>query len=219
MVKFLLISDPRIEAARLAVPEGQVTIYALVDPTDGTVRYVGKTLDEDHRLETHMKLRQRNYALTKWLRELKAMELTPVLWVLQYVNATAWEEVEKYWIRFFRERGELYNLEAGGDRIRRRPAQDSAAYGLTKKLAEASKRQMAAALGRMNISRGSGGAAGVATAQIGDAAKSGGASPARDATGGHRAAKDAGSVIRALLGLRKGGGLIDASEKLRGSGP
>lgn len=86
-------------------------IYCLVDPRDGTVRYVGGSRCPKDRL------RQHRYAPGKtivgWVRELALEGKAPSLRVLGCaVNP---REAEAEWIAFFRERGKLYNVSDGGE--------------------------------------------------------------------------------------------------------
>src|SRR5688572_21664997 len=108
-MSFLLLSDPRVARAWLRLPKGKVRIYALVDPYDSTVRYVGKTTSPGRRLGLHMELKQSNFLLTEWLRGLKDAGTRPIMHILQKVARDRWEEAERHWITFFRDAATLYN--------------------------------------------------------------------------------------------------------------
>ena len=75
-------------------------IYALIDPRDDAVRYVGCAGDIDERLRQHM--RNKNLGLPKyrWLAELKRCGLSPRLEILEtvegYLPTFAREE---YWVK------------------------------------------------------------------------------------------------------------------------
>jgi predicted GIY-YIG superfamily endonuclease len=77
-------------------------VYVLVDPRDGTPRYVGISKDPRSRLAQHMN--EVENEKRAWLAELKRMGLSPELEVLETVveregdvDAVA-EERERYWI-------------------------------------------------------------------------------------------------------------------------
>lgn len=95
---------------------GDVLIYALADPRDETVRYVGKTVDRASRLEQHRDPEAcRNRAMRQWLRDLKAARLEPKMMTLSIVIRRYWGAAERSWIAYFDMRGwRLYNLLPGG---------------------------------------------------------------------------------------------------------
>lgn len=77
-------------------------VYVLIDPRDGTPRYVGVSKDPRSRLAQHMN--EVENEKRAWLAELKRMGLSPELEVLETVveregdvDAVA-EERERYWI-------------------------------------------------------------------------------------------------------------------------
>lgn len=95
--------------------KGYRTIYALVDPADDCVRYVGMTtMKLAQRLAFHLK-RATNDAMRRWFRELRTVNLRPVAVALEYVAEDEWEDAERGWIHWFREHGELLNVDPGGE--------------------------------------------------------------------------------------------------------
>ncbi len=116
-MKFTAISHPalasRIQAKRTS--GGDVYIYALVDPDDSTVRYIGKTSYPRRRLVEHVKARQRNYGLVAWVRALTKIGKAPLMWMLQTTTRERWQAAEKAWIRLARRHGDLFNIEDGGE--------------------------------------------------------------------------------------------------------
>jgi len=87
-------------------------IYALVDPRDGLVRYVGKSDSPKNRLTAH--LRDANGSRKcEWLNELRAELLRPTLRVLQAVGYGSHSDAERSWIEHFKENG-LVNGNGGG---------------------------------------------------------------------------------------------------------
>ena len=97
------------------------TIYALADPESGRCRYVGKTtLAVADRVGQHVSVARRSGRKTRvhcWIRSLLHRGLRPSILVLERINdGGEWEEVERTWIRHFRELGEdLTNVTEGGD--------------------------------------------------------------------------------------------------------
>lgn len=101
---------------KLRYSRGNVVIYALVDPRDETIRYVGVTNDRSRRLEEHSNSQKGNRSLRDWTAELRVYGC--VLEMIQLGNAGGdWEQAEINWIAWFRENGfALYNIHKGGIR-------------------------------------------------------------------------------------------------------
>lgn len=93
-----------------------VFIYALIDPRDNRIRYVGKADEPQQRLSSHVSgCRRENYRSSKWIRELLDLGLRPRLEILEPVEFEKWPEREKHWIRVMRDRGiALLNVADGG---------------------------------------------------------------------------------------------------------
>jgi DNA-binding XRE family transcriptional regulator len=74
-------------------------IYALLDPRDGTVRYVGCAIDVEKRFQEHLRDRG-NTPKCRWLAELKQDGLYPKLEILEIVKGFygAFSR-EDYWIK------------------------------------------------------------------------------------------------------------------------
>lgn len=94
-----------------------VTIYALIDPRSEEIRYVGQTSKEPKdRLLWHTYRSNRNCHKDRWVRQLRRANLAPRMIIVQRVPKSCWKEAERYWIKFFRERGcPLTNSTDGGD--------------------------------------------------------------------------------------------------------
>ena len=75
-------------------------IYALIDPRDDAVRYVGCAGDIDERLRQHMRSKNLSLPKYRWLAELKQCDLSPRLEILEtvegYLPTFAREE---YWVK------------------------------------------------------------------------------------------------------------------------
>lgn len=93
---------------------GKNAIYVLVDPRTKTVAYVGKTVNVDRRFWNHLTY-PHNASLMRWQRGLKREKLSPLMVVMDSANED-WEDAERAWIAYYRERGSLMNIEDGGKR-------------------------------------------------------------------------------------------------------
>ena len=92
-------------------------IYALTDPRNGKIRYVGKSNDTYLRLKSHMSEARRNSGTHRlnWLRQLLNLSLDPILTILEEVEDEDWQDRERYWIAYGRSVGwPLTNATAGG---------------------------------------------------------------------------------------------------------
>lgn len=84
-----------------------IQIYQLVDPRDGSVRWVGRTHDMKARLVEHLcNTRGANVAKKEWIRELRSAGLQPVVELIEEVHEYRASERERYWIQFYRAEGE-----------------------------------------------------------------------------------------------------------------
>lgn len=91
-------------------------IYALHDPRDWSIRYVGKANNCERRLRGHMRPRLPNRPLHVFISELKDLGLKPKMTILQRCSQDQWQNWEKFWIATVKTAGEqLLNLSAGGD--------------------------------------------------------------------------------------------------------
>ena len=92
------------------------TIYALVCPETGRVRYVGKANDPRQRLAGHLKdSLRKNLPVNCWIRSLAARGLGPRMEILEVVPFERWAEAERRWIAKYRaESAGMLNLSDGG---------------------------------------------------------------------------------------------------------
>lgn len=93
-----------------------VSIYVLIDPRSGEIRYVGQTRRSlSIRLREHVQGRRWCRRMA-WLTVLRRQEVTPVIRLVQQVPIAAVDEAERYWIAYFRGIGcALVNSTDGGD--------------------------------------------------------------------------------------------------------
>lgn len=73
-------------------------VYLLRDPTNGIVRYVGKSKNIEQRYKQHCMSRASNQRLSRWIEELHHLGLRPVIERVK-VPITALERVENMYIR------------------------------------------------------------------------------------------------------------------------
>lgn len=90
-------------------------IYALVDPRDGAIRYVGKTVDIKIRLVQHFSDGGGAKRKHEWLRELRTLSLAPEVKILAEVDSENCFIEEKVWIKKMIADGcDLVNGNMGG---------------------------------------------------------------------------------------------------------
>lgn len=106
------------------LPPGQYAIYALIDPTDEMVYYVGQTRNPQRRLEQHMAARHHEGEKGDWLRRLIQKDQQPLMQVLEKVtDEKAALEKEQVWIRHFVEKKmPLVNAQVRPRKNRPRPS-------------------------------------------------------------------------------------------------
>lgn len=100
-----------------------VYIYGLYDPRTDEIRYVGKTVNQQTRLWSHVRNNTKevgtNAQKSAWVNELKSLNLKPIMKIIEVCNDDTWPEREKYWIGYYQKLGkDLFNIFSGGDKIR-----------------------------------------------------------------------------------------------------
>jgi hypothetical protein len=92
-----------------------ILIYALCDPRNGAIRYIGKCTHPQRRLRAHLN-EKRDTRKCRWIASLRKLNLEPTLAVLEVVTADGWELSERKWIAYFKWAGaDLCNHTEGGD--------------------------------------------------------------------------------------------------------
>ncbi len=91
-----------------------IYIYALRDPDSLNVRYIGKAVDVDKRLKSHIRdSKIRNTPIYKWFRSLQK---TPVITTECVTNEQNWSFVERRIIKQYQDSGhDLLNVALGGN--------------------------------------------------------------------------------------------------------
>lgn len=90
-------------------------IYALGEPDDGRVRYVGKAIKPESRFKSH--LNEWGYTRKcRWVFRVKRQGKIPRLLILAQCTEANWEQMERLWIRVFRAcEPDLLNHTDGGE--------------------------------------------------------------------------------------------------------
>jgi group I intron endonuclease len=90
-------------------------IYALTDPEDGRVRYVGQSVQVFTRFNQHLQAASKGASgrVYNWIRALAKFEKEPMLVILQVCRVASADALERKWVRKFRS-SDLTNLTDGG---------------------------------------------------------------------------------------------------------
>ena len=91
------------------LPINRTAIYALVDPRDGLIRYVGRSANPNRRMKDHVLARGSNELLKAWLEELIKEKVKPLMIILDTCQSEKSDECEKHWIDHFKKFGQLLN--------------------------------------------------------------------------------------------------------------
>lgn len=93
-----------------------VSIYALIDPRDGAVRYIGKAVHPQRRLAGHLREMRRRTPLYRWIGELRKRGYSPSMTILSTCPQADWPNEERRLIAWGRALGFLLlNVADGGD--------------------------------------------------------------------------------------------------------
>ncbi len=84
-----------------------VTVYALLDPRDGRVRYIGCTSNPTRRLKAHISDGRRGHQTSKarWIASLLELGARPQLTILESVTTADGPNAEARWLRIFHNAG------------------------------------------------------------------------------------------------------------------
>jgi len=77
-------------------------IYKLIDPTDNSIRYVGKTRKPNERFKNHCnRARIDPTPRSKWLQSLRAKDLKPIMEIIETVPIAEGKYRERFWIKHY----------------------------------------------------------------------------------------------------------------------
>ena len=96
---------------------GTQYIYALVDPRDDAIRYVGKSHRPERRLREHIKGARdgKKTHCCNWLRELGREGVKPEMVLIEACTIDTWADREVFWIGEIGKFANLTNMCAGGE--------------------------------------------------------------------------------------------------------
>src|SRR3990167_7541172 len=91
-------------------------IYALVDPRNYEIRYIGKSIYPNIRYKQHLKDITYNPHKQHWIKMLASLGLQPLLEILEEVDNDNWQDIEIWYIEETKKCGHrLLNMTSGGD--------------------------------------------------------------------------------------------------------
>jgi hypothetical protein len=91
-------------------------IYTLSCPISGDVRYVGKANNPRERYSKHNKMCDNNQIKNEWIKSLLDSNLKPVLTIIDEVKISQWKEMEKFYIKKYKDLGcKLTNISGGAN--------------------------------------------------------------------------------------------------------
>jgi len=99
-------------------PADVIYIYALVDPRNEDVRYIGKTGNLEKRLRAHLRAdpSEKSPLKNAWINQLKSLGLKPKQQILEQCSVDNWQERERYWQLFYEGlHAPLTNLRVCGE--------------------------------------------------------------------------------------------------------
>ena len=92
-------------------------IYALIDPRDNNIKYIGKSNNPLNRYKNHFNsARDKNTHKRNWINQLRSNGYRPELLVIDEVNLEEWVFWECFYISLYKSYGfKLVNYTSGGD--------------------------------------------------------------------------------------------------------
>lgn len=96
----------------------KVYIYKIICPITNDIKYVGKTLRLNRRIQEHnmRKNKSKLSLIEKWENDLLSNNFKPVFEIIEECFEENWEEREIFWIKKLKDDGhDLLNMTLGGD--------------------------------------------------------------------------------------------------------
>lgn len=81
-----------------------VLVYALVDPRDSRIRYIGQTTNLKQRMNVHTYAAS-SFAMRDWMGELRALKIKPIVVELQKTIGCYALQIEHEWLCAFKDAG------------------------------------------------------------------------------------------------------------------
>ncbi len=99
------------------VDSDKTCIYALIDPRNESVRYIGKSDNPTRRIKGHLRDVRDNLKCHRvsWIKELMLNGLMPKVKILFTPKKENWQEVESQTIAHYKQFCDLVNMTDGGD--------------------------------------------------------------------------------------------------------
>jgi hypothetical protein len=118
-----MTTHPLLDAEFYETPETRRSprawhVYALIDPRDQLVRYVGWAYNPTRRLQDHLdEARRKETHKAQWIRQLIEFGLKPSVVVLE-TGTGVWGDAERRWIaKFVTDGADLTNITPGGEGV------------------------------------------------------------------------------------------------------
>jgi len=93
-----------------------VYIYALVDPRNDEIRYIGKSIDIERRYASHLGDKTSNTGKVAWIGRLAEAGMVPDIKILETANEINWATRESWWIKHGLDKNwRLFNISMGGE--------------------------------------------------------------------------------------------------------
>lgn len=90
-------------------------IYILIDPRNGLVRYIGKTIRPSERYSHHIRAINEHNRKNNWIKSLLSVGCKPIMQIIDTVSISEWKFWECHYISLFKSWGfDLTNLSDGG---------------------------------------------------------------------------------------------------------
>ena len=91
------------------IPLPLYTIYALAEPLNGVVRYVGLSNDVKKRYREHVQRANNQFEKDTWILSLIDQQLLPTLLILEenIAGEDKAREREEYWLNFYEEKDHI----------------------------------------------------------------------------------------------------------------
>lgn len=95
-------------------------IYALIDPRNNSIRYIGKADEEKERFTTHIYFAKKDIGNNKhknnWIKRILKENLLPIISIIDQVPFAEWQFWERHYISLYKSWGfKLLNMTNGGD--------------------------------------------------------------------------------------------------------